>query len=719
MAVPTTHVRYGGGPADFTGTGSSGNPLIIVGGAQLTVWESLTGARVTDLYNGSGDPVTVVTTDGFGNFAFHAAATFGTVYVSSDNGTTRYSVQPSNIGATVRAVSGAVASADAAAAAAASARDAAIVASQDSVKLSGNQTVAGVKTFSQPPVVPVGAFSQDRITGLPLRLATIESNVAAGGSGGGGATPEPDLPAPVTPLPVLSAPLRVIPVSTRAAFLAATAPGTLRWGDRIVLNGSAGSPTNYGLSGTDVVITTPPMTGYTVDNPPPGVHIVAANRRGALFDRGSTASGYSMFFQNANYVQLEGVVVRGGEKSFMGHRSNFNRLVDCDFGNCGMEIVHFRIFSSDNQIIDCDIHDAGVGATAADAGKSEAVYFGQATSTWATVYAGDSAGGQPDKSDRNQLLNSRLSNFRAEGVDIKEGTTGGVIRGNTLSGSQISGENDADSFMDVKGNDYLIENNVCTAPSAAVVHAFETHINYAGFGNRNVFKGNTLVAGGKTGVVGNSTTGSMGINVLLSGSRGSATGNVVYDDNTVTNAPGGLTNIPTTAAGSAPVGGGGGGTVDMSAYTTDAELAAALQGKVDVAVVNAATPEAVASMLVRRDASGRARFAAPAAAGDAATKAYADSVGSVAAAPNTVMRRDATGRSQTVDPLAGADLATKAYADTKVTQSAAALFAVKAESVGFMAHGTNANAARPVGYGAVFWFGTVEPVNALEQDIWI
>jgi hypothetical protein len=167
------------------------------------------------------------------------------------------------------------------------------------------------------------------------------------------------------------------------------------------------------------------------------------------------------------------------------------------------------------------------------------------------------------------------------------------------------------------------------------------------------------------------------------------------------------------------LGGGGSGATDLSAYATDAELANGLQGKADKATIDAATASPTVLSLMRRDAAGRTQVATPAAAGDAATKGYADALGAVIATPSTVVRRDTAGRFQTVDPAVAADVATKAYADTKVAQGAVAALSVKAETVGYMNHGTNASAARPVGYGAVFWFGTVEPINALPQDIWV
>lgn len=39
-------------------------------------------------------------------------------------------------------------------------------------------------------------------------------------------------------------------------------------------------------------------------------------------------------------------------------------------------------------------------------------------------------------------------------------------------------------------------------------------------------------------------------------------------------------------------------------------------------------------------------------------------------------------------------------------------------AMGVVAHGADANVARPTGYAVVHWIGTVEPVNAAENDLW-
>ena len=52
----------------------------------------------------------------------------------------------------------------------------------------------------------------------------------------------------------------------------------------------------------------------------------------------------------------------------------------------------------------------------------------------------------------------------------------------------MSGENFADSWVDVKGNDWLVEGNTGVN---ALLDGFQTHVQLAGWGQGTVFRGNT------------------------------------------------------------------------------------------------------------------------------------------------------------------------------------------------------------------------------------
>ena len=99
-------------------------------------------------------------------------------------------------------------------------------------------------------------------------------------------------------------------------------------------------------------------------------------------------------------------------------------------------------------------------------------------------------GNEPDRSDRNVIEGNDIAGTTAEAVDIKEGTSDGVLRGNTFDGSAMD---EADSWVDVKGNGWLIEGNTGTA---APEDGFQTHQILDGWGTGNVFRHNTAKMSG-------------------------------------------------------------------------------------------------------------------------------------------------------------------------------------------------------------------------------
>ncbi len=198
------------------------------------------------------------------------------------------------------------------------------------------------------------------------------------------------------------------------------------------------------------------------------------------------------------------------------------------------EAVHFRTSSSDNVIQNSTIHHTGRDQPQ----YGEGIYFGSAESNWPKY--GEDGGEGPDRSDRNQALNNTIGpDVTAEGVDVKEGTGGGVLRGNTFDGHGISGENYADSWVDVKGNGYLVEGNTGSFDGdGALQDGHQVHAVVDGHGCGNVFRANDSDLGGADGFAIH----------LPDQSDCDADPNVVYDDNTVSSAGSGLTNIEVTPA---------------------------------------------------------------------------------------------------------------------------------------------------------------------------
>jgi hypothetical protein len=68
----------------------------------------------------------------------------------------------------------------------------------------------------------------------------------------------------------------------------------------------------------------------------------------------------------------------------------------------------------------------------------------------------------PDRSDNN-VIRFNTTRSRSEGVDVKEGTTGGLIENNTIYGTFLAGSSQvsADSCMELKGKSWIIRSNHC------------------------------------------------------------------------------------------------------------------------------------------------------------------------------------------------------------------------------------------------------------------
>ena len=246
--------------------------------------------------------------------------------------------------------------------------------------------------------------------------------------------------------------------------------------------------------------------------------IVIQGTRKAVID-GDNDYGLHLF--NANYVYLKGITVINGKKGIMLDNANHNIIDGVEVYNIVQEGIHLRSFSSDNIIKNSYVHHTGRDnrTGAIDDQYGEGIYVGSANSNWGTYTSG-----QPDKSDRNQLLNNVISYTGGEGIDIKEGTINGVIRGNSFDNAGIAG-GFADSWLDMKGNNWLVTGN---KGINALMDGYQVHGVYPGWGNNNTFTNNTAE------------------NVKRNGFwfQNNVTGNLFSCTNTALNAPAGLGNIP-------------------------------------------------------------------------------------------------------------------------------------------------------------------------------
>lgn len=238
---------------------------------------------------------------------------------------------------------------------------------------------------------------------------------------------------------------------------------------------------------------------------------------GAVIDGGGIKGGYAFHLDGASYWRLVGFTVRDSQKGVVADRVQNAVIQGLTVEQIGDEAIHLRDFSSDNLVRDNTVSTTGLRRDK----FGEGVYIGTAKSNWCT-----NSGCKPDASDRNVVLDNHISGTTAESVDIKEGTSGGKVVGNSFDGSRLSGDTN-DSWVDVKGNNWLIQGNTGRHSPG---DGFQTHEIIDGWGTGNVFKDNNAQVDGP------------GWAFHLT-----SDGNVVACDNKVSDAAKGLANVTCTS----------------------------------------------------------------------------------------------------------------------------------------------------------------------------
>ena len=176
--------------------------------------------------------------------------------------------------------------------------------------------------------------------------------------------------------------------------------------------------------------------------------IALVGSRRAILDGQNKKQAYALHLQADHWI-LFGFTIRNAGKGLVADGANHNLIHSLEVYQIGDEGLHLRKLSSHNRIEKVWIHDVGL----VNPEFGEGIYIGSAVSNWPTY-----TDNQPDRSDYNQIISNVIGpNVTAEGVDIKEGTQGGTVHNNTF----LTDDNlIADSWIDVKGNDYTISRNL-------------------------------------------------------------------------------------------------------------------------------------------------------------------------------------------------------------------------------------------------------------------
>jgi len=254
---------------------------------------------------------------------------------------------------------------------------------------------------------------------------------------------------------------------------------------------------------------------FTASTPgTPAAPITLCGTRSAVLDGPGINGGYVLHLDHASYWHVEGFTVESGQKGVVTDGVTHDLIDSLYVHGTGDEAIHLRSFSSYNTVSHNVIRDTGL----LTAFFGEGIYVGSAHKNWCRY-----TGCQPDRSDHNRIIDNNIADTTAENIDIKEGTSFGVISGNILNGTGMV-SSAATSWVNVKGNDWLVEGNTGTH---SIGNGFSVHQVYPGWGLDNVFRDNKAIVNGP------------GVGIYV---QSHDLGTVVECNNVASGAAGGMTN---------------------------------------------------------------------------------------------------------------------------------------------------------------------------------
>jgi hypothetical protein len=246
-------------------------------------------------------------------------------------------------------------------------------------------------------------------------------------------------------------------------------------------------------------------------------HVVVCGSRGAVLDGGSERTGYTLHLDGAHWVDLLGFTIRHAQKGVVVDAGQHVTLRSVAVHDVGYAAVDLRRDTTYASIVAGRIYNTGRVYPK----YGEGVYVGSARNNWCSQ-----TDCQPDRTNHTTVTGNVIGpGVTAEEVDVKEGTTSGLVADNYFDGrSMVSTV--AQSWVDIKGNSWVIRHN--TGRNSAS-NGFSVTLAVPGWGNRNVFLDNHAVV---------NATG-YGFKIA----RG-VIGDVVYTSNIVQNARAGACNVP-------------------------------------------------------------------------------------------------------------------------------------------------------------------------------
>ena len=248
--------------------------------------------------------------------------------------------------------------------------------------------------------------------------------------------------------------------------------------------------------------------------------IVLCGPRAAILNGGDLSAGITLNLSGASYWILHGFTATNSLKGVVVWGGRGNVLDSLEVTQIGQEGVAVGRFSRSNIIRNNSVHDTGKLVPQ----WGEGIYVGTSESNWCTF-----TNCQPDTSDSNQVVRNTVFRTTADGIQVMAGTTGVLVRGNTIDGAGMVSDPSNPVWVLAMGNNMLVDSNTATN---ALTHGMKVRRNQSAWGNNNVFRANMM------------NVGSSGYGIILETTP--AQGTVVTCDNDARNASSGLSNVSCT-----------------------------------------------------------------------------------------------------------------------------------------------------------------------------
>ncbi|MCU1408347.1 MAG: hypothetical protein JWM23_427 [Microbacteriaceae bacterium] len=244
--------------------------------------------------------------------------------------------------------------------------------------------------------------------------------------------------------------------------------------------------------------------------------------RNAVIDGGGITNNQSPIQVNySSHLIVTGMTATNGLKGVTVRGSDHITISDMLVESIGYEGIHLRSKTTDSVVVGNTIRKTGLLTSL----YGEGVYIGSSDANWCAL-----TDCKPDQSDRNAVVENTISLTTADLIEAKEGTTGGLIRGNSFNGTGAM--NHTESWSMVSGNGWSVVGNKGTKSS---LHGFRVNGATAGWGFGNLFAGNT------------GAVDAAGFGFKLYEAKGAGTsGTLVSCSNTMTGAASGFSNVACT-----------------------------------------------------------------------------------------------------------------------------------------------------------------------------